>query len=64
MTQQIRSLVGNIRKALEHVKGLAEQLPKMDRWRELLRYICARIVPTTSLQVLRPRPKPRQIATG
>lgn len=64
MTQHIRSLVGNIRKAIDHVKGLAEQSPKMDRWRELLRYICARIVPSTSLQVVRPRPAWPKIATG
>jgi len=64
MTRHIRSLVDNIRKALDHVRCLAEQLPKTDRWRELLRYICARIVPSASLQVVRPRPSLQQIATG
>lgn len=60
MTQTIRSLVGNIRKALQHVKSLAEQLPKTDRWRELLRYICARIVASTLPRCLHPRPRMTQ----
>lgn len=46
MTQTIRALVANIRKALQHVRQLAEQSPKLDRWRALLRYICAQIVPS------------------
>jgi hypothetical protein len=55
MTQTIRSLVGNIRKALQHVKQLAEQSPKLDRWRALLRYICSQIVPSRLPQVTHDR---------
>ena len=40
----IRTLVANIRAALQHVKATAEQIPKVDRWATLVRYICQRIV--------------------
>jgi hypothetical protein len=33
----INELIANIRKALAHVKNIAEQLPKVDRWATLLR---------------------------
>jgi hypothetical protein len=46
----IKSLVANVRAALGHVARFAEQFPKLDRWRELLRYICARITASTPLQ--------------
>jgi hypothetical protein len=36
---------GNVRKALNHVKAIAEQLPSADRWKTLLAYIIARIIP-------------------
>jgi hypothetical protein len=45
-TQTIKSLIVNIRAALQHVKQIAEQLPNVNRWRELLRYICRRILPS------------------
>jgi hypothetical protein len=32
-----------------NVARFAEQFPKLDRWRELLRYICARITASTPL---------------
>lgn len=41
--QTIRSLITNIRAALQHVRAAAEQLPSIDRWATLLRYICPRI---------------------
>jgi hypothetical protein len=44
--QTIKSLIVNIRAALLHVKHIAEQLPNVNRWRVLLRYICQRIVPS------------------
>jgi Transposase DDE domain group 1 len=46
--ETIKSLITNIRAALQHVKTIAEQLPAVNRWRELIRYICARIL-TSSL---------------
>jgi hypothetical protein len=33
-----------------NVARFAEQFAKLDRWRELLRYICARITASTPLQ--------------
>jgi hypothetical protein len=42
--QTIKTLIANIRAALQHVKAIAEQLPKRDSWSTLLRYICHRIV--------------------
>jgi hypothetical protein len=44
--QTIKALIVNIRAALEHVKTIAEQLPKVDRWATLLHYICQRFAPT------------------
>ena len=38
-------LIANIRAALSHVKTVAEQLPRTDRWKTLLDYIVARIIP-------------------
>jgi hypothetical protein len=43
-----------------NVARFAEQFPKLDRWRELLRYICARITASTPL----PRPPIAAIARG
>jgi hypothetical protein len=44
--QTIKALIVNIRAALQHVNTIAEQLPKVDRWATLLRYICQRFAPT------------------
>ncbi|TCU88888.1 hypothetical protein, partial [Roseateles saccharophilus] len=41
--QTIKALIVNIRAALQHVKAIAEQLPRVDRWATLVRYICQRI---------------------
>jgi hypothetical protein len=41
----IKTLVANIRTALQHVKMAAEQLVAVNRWDTLLRYICQRIAP-------------------
>lgn len=40
----IKSMIANVQAAIQHVKAAAEQLPKLDRWRALLAYICQRIV--------------------
>ena len=40
----IKSMIANVHAAIQHVKVAAEQLPKIDRWRTLLAYICQRIV--------------------
>ncbi|MDG0832886.1 hypothetical protein [Roseateles saccharophilus] len=44
--QTIKALIVNIRAALQHVKAIAEQLPRVDRWATLVRYICQRIAPS------------------
>jgi hypothetical protein len=41
-------LIANIRAALSHVRTVAEQLPAADRWKTLLNYIMARIIPHRS----------------
>jgi hypothetical protein len=38
-------LIANVRAAISHVRRVAEQLPAVDRWKTLLDYIVARIVP-------------------
>ena len=38
-------LIANIRAALTHVRKVAEQLPATDRWKTLLDYIVAKIIP-------------------
>jgi hypothetical protein len=38
-------LIANIRAALSHVRKVAEQSPATDRWKTLLDYIVARIIP-------------------
>jgi len=38
-------LIANIRAALSHVRAVAEQSPAADRWKTLLDYIVARIIP-------------------
>lgn len=43
--QAVKAMIVNIRAALQHVKTIAEQLPRADRWATLVRYICQRIAP-------------------
>ena len=38
-------LIANIRAALSHVRRVAEQFPTTDRWKTLLDYIVAKIIP-------------------
>jgi hypothetical protein len=56
----IKSLLADVRAARGHVARFAEQFPKLDRWRVLLRYICARITASAPLQ----RTPIAAIATG
>jgi len=41
---QIKAMIANIRKGLDHIRATAPQLPKADRWRALIRYIVAQIL--------------------
>ena len=56
----IKSMIANVHAAIQHVKVAAEQLPKIDRWRTLLAYICQRIVGQIGL----PTPPPTLAAPG
>jgi hypothetical protein len=56
----IKSMIANVHAAIQHVKAAAEQLPKIDRWRALLAYICQRIVGQIGL----PTPPPTLAAPG
>ena len=56
----LKSLIANIRAALQHVKAAAEQFKTADRWAVLLRYVSDRIAAT-----LPPfKPPPWLSATG
>jgi len=56
----IKSMIANVQAAIRHVRSAAEQLPKLDRWRALVAYICQRIVGQTAL----PTPPPALAAPG
>ena len=56
----IKSMIANVRAAIQHVRRVAEQLPKLDRWATLLAYICHRIVRQTPL----PTPPPALAGAG
>lgn len=45
-------LIANVRKALQHVRTVAEQFPAADRWRTLLHYVVARIIPPLPQKLL------------
>ena len=59
-TGLIKSMIANVHAAIHHVRAAAEQLPRIDRWRVLLDYICQRIVAQISL----PTPPPTLSAPG
>jgi hypothetical protein len=48
----LKLLISNIRAALSHVRTVAEQSPKADRWKTLLDYIVARIIPPRPQKLL------------
>jgi hypothetical protein len=50
----IRTMIANIQAAIAYVRRAEEQLPKIDRWRVLVGYICERITGQTIL----PTPPP------
>jgi hypothetical protein len=56
----IKTMIANVQQAIDYVKRAAEQLPKIDRWRVLLGYICERITRQTIL----PTPPPALAGTG
>jgi hypothetical protein len=56
----IKSMIANVHAAIRHVRAAAQQLPKIDRWRVLLAYICQRIVGQIGL----PTPPPTLAAPG
>jgi len=60
----IKSMIANVHAAIQHVKAAAEQLPKLDRWRVLLAYICQRIVGQIGLPTPPPTPPPTLSAPG
>jgi hypothetical protein len=43
-SDQIKAMIANIRKGLDHIRATAPQLAKADRWRALIRYIVAQIL--------------------
>jgi len=45
----IKKMIANIQAAIAYVRRAAEQLPKLDRWRALVGYICERITGQTVL---------------
>jgi hypothetical protein len=59
-TGLIKTMVANVHAAIRHVRQAAEQLPQLDRWAALLRYICQRIVGPSAL----PTPPPALAAPG
>jgi hypothetical protein len=56
----IKSMIANVQAAIGHVRAVAQQLPKIDRWATLLAYICQRIVGQIGL----PTPPPALQADG
>jgi hypothetical protein len=49
-------LIANVRAALSHVKDVAEQSPATERWKTLLDYIVARIIPHRPQKLLKTCP--------
>ena len=41
---QVKSMIANIRKGIDHVLANAPQLPKVERWHALVRYIVSKII--------------------
>ena len=54
----IKTMITNIQTAIAYVRRAAQQLPKIDRWRVLVGYICERITRQTVL----PYPPPGLVA--
>ena len=56
----INTMIANIQAVIADVRRTVEQLPKIDRWRVLLGYICERITRQTVL----PSPTPALAGAG
>lgn len=64
---QVKSMITNVRKGLDHILQTAPQLPKLERWKSLVRYITAKIVAAKSQDQPPVFPLPlgmQQLATG
>lgn len=61
-SDQIKSMIANIRIGLGHIRVTAPQLPKPERWRALIRHNVARILrlraPSHPLHFALPPPLP------
>jgi len=44
---QVKTMIANVRKGLDVVMASAPQLAQPERWKALVRYIIARILPAT-----------------
>jgi hypothetical protein len=53
-SDQIKDMIAAIRKGLDHIRATAPQLPKLERWRALIRYIIAQILAASPM----PQPPP------
>lgn len=60
--EQVKGMIANIRKGLDHVLQAAPQLPKLERWKLLVRYIVAKIIAVKSQN--RPPPPPLSLGMG
>ena len=45
---QIKALIVNVRAGLQHIRATAPQLPSLQRWKALVRYIADRIIAANS----------------
>ena len=43
-SDQIKSMIANVRKGLDTILASAPQLPKLDRWHALVRYIISQMI--------------------
>jgi hypothetical protein len=43
-SDQIKSMIANVRKGLDTILAIAPQLPKLDRWHALVRYIISKMI--------------------
>jgi len=43
---KVLALIANVHAALSHVKAVAEQLPRCDRWKSFVDYVVAKITRT------------------
>ncbi len=57
-------MIANIRAGLDHVLANAPQLPKMKRWRALVRYIVNKILPAKPKNPPPPGLPPPYLAFG